>query len=108
MHNAKGQKLLKTSRKKKMFAEDMSEDSQKIEDITFTGFLSISGYLRNLCGRLLSSEKVLGSFYPLGFYPSASPDFPYMVYSEGPEYPEYVMQMFKPTVFWDHPNMGIC
>ena len=31
--------------------------SQKIEDITFTGFYSISGYLRNLRGRLLSSEK---------------------------------------------------
>ena len=31
--------------------------SQKIEDITFTGSYSISGYLRNLRGRLLSSEK---------------------------------------------------
>ena len=31
--------------------------SQKIEDITFTGFKSISRYLRNLRGRLLSSEK---------------------------------------------------
>ena len=41
-----------------MFAEDISEDfSQKIEDITFTGFLSISGNLRILRGRLLSSEK---------------------------------------------------
>ena len=31
--------------------------SQKIEDIPFTGFWSISGYLRNLRRRLLSSEK---------------------------------------------------
>ena len=36
-----------------MFAEDISED---ISDLTFTGFYSISGYLRNLRGRLLSSE----------------------------------------------------
>ena len=28
-----------------------------MEDITFAGFYSISGYLRNLRGRLLSSEK---------------------------------------------------
>ena len=38
----------------KMFAEDISED---FPDLTFTGFYSISGYLRNLRGRLLSSEK---------------------------------------------------
>ena len=38
-----------------MFAEDISED---FSDITFTGFECISGYLRNLRGRLLSSEKV--------------------------------------------------
>ena len=50
----KGQKLLKTSRKKKMFAEDISED---FSDLTFTGFYSTSQYLRNLRGRLLSSEK---------------------------------------------------
>ena len=31
---------------------------QKIEDISFAGFYSISGYLRNLRGRLLSSEKL--------------------------------------------------
>ena len=37
-----------------MFAEDISED---FSDLTFTGFDSISGYLRNLRGRLLSSEK---------------------------------------------------
>ena len=37
-----------------MFAEDNSED---FSDLTFTGFYSISGYLRNLRGRLLSSEK---------------------------------------------------
>ena len=37
-----------------MFAEDISED---FSDLTFTGFYSISGYLRNLRGRLLSSEK---------------------------------------------------
>ena len=37
-----------------MFAEDVSED---FSDLTFTGFYSISGYLRNLRGRLLSSEK---------------------------------------------------
>ena len=50
----KGQKLLKTSRKKKMFAEDISED---FSDLTLTGFYSVSGYLRNLRGRLLSSER---------------------------------------------------
>ena len=37
-----------------MFAEDITED---FSDITFTGFYTISGYLRNLRGRLLSSEK---------------------------------------------------
>ena len=37
-----------------MFAEDTSED---FSDLTFTGFYGISGYLRNLRGRLLSSEK---------------------------------------------------
>ena len=37
-----------------MFAEDISED---FSDITFIGFWSVSGYLRNLRGRLLSSEK---------------------------------------------------
>ena len=37
-----------------MFAEDISED---LSDPTFTGFYSISGYLRNLRGRLLSSER---------------------------------------------------
>ena len=37
-----------------MFAEDISED---FSDLTFTGFYSISGYLRNLRERLLSSEK---------------------------------------------------
>ena len=37
-----------------MLAEDISED---FSDLTFTGFYSISGYLRNLRGRLLSSEK---------------------------------------------------
>ena len=45
---------MKISQKKKMFAEDISED---FSDLTFTGFYSISGYLRNLRGRLLSSEK---------------------------------------------------
>ena len=42
-----------------MFTEDISED---FSDLTFTGFYSISGYLRNLRGRLLSSEKVLEVF----------------------------------------------
>ena len=53
--NAKGENFAE----EKMFAEDISlqKISQKIEDITFTGFYSISGYLRNLRGRLLSSEK---------------------------------------------------
>ena len=37
-----------------MFAEDISED---FSDLTLTGFYSFSGYLRNLRGRLLSSEK---------------------------------------------------
>ena len=36
-----------------MFAEDISED---FSDSTFTGFYSISGYLRNR-GKLLSSER---------------------------------------------------
>ena len=36
--------------------------SQKIEDIALTGFQSRSGYLRNLRGRLLSSEKFLEAF----------------------------------------------
>ena len=39
----------------KMFAEDISED---FSYLTFTGIYSISGYLRNLRGRLLSSERV--------------------------------------------------
>ena len=38
----------------KIFAEDISED---FSDLTFARFYSISGYLRNLRGRLLSSEK---------------------------------------------------
>ena len=37
-----------------MFAEDISED---FSDLTFTGIYSLYGYLRNLRGRLLSSEK---------------------------------------------------
>ena len=37
-----------------MFAEDISED---FSDLTFTGFYSVSGYLRNLRARSLSSEK---------------------------------------------------
>ena len=37
----------------KMFAEDISEDFSD----HFTGIYSIAGYLRNLRGRLLSSEK---------------------------------------------------
>ena len=37
-----------------MFAEDISEDRRYH---FYTGFYSISGYLRNLRGRLLSSEK---------------------------------------------------
>ena len=45
--------------------------SQKIKDITFTGFQSISGYLRNLRGRLLSSEK-FRKFLPSGFLPLSS------------------------------------
>ena len=43
-----------------MFAEDISEDfseDRRLLYIIFTGFYSISGYLRNLRGRLLSSEK---------------------------------------------------
>ena len=44
-----------------------------IEDITFTGFKSTSGYLRNLRGRLLSSEKfsedLPSEFLPLGLKP---------------------------------------
>ena len=62
-----------------MFAEDISEDSQKIEDITFGGFETISGCLRNLRGRLLSSEKFSEVFalwvftlkpFPAFFFPS--------------------------------------
>ena len=51
--NAKGKNFWKL-RGRKMFAEDISED---FSDLTFTGFYSISGYLRNLRGRLFSSEK---------------------------------------------------
>ena len=41
-----------------MFAEDISEDfSEDREYHFYTVFYSISGYLRNLRGRLLSSEK---------------------------------------------------
>ena len=40
-----------------MFAEDISEDFSEDRRYHFTGFYSISGYLRNLRGRLLSSEK---------------------------------------------------
>ena len=43
--------------RKKCSRKIFQKISQKIEDITFTGFYSISGYLRNLRGRLLSSEK---------------------------------------------------
>ena len=42
-----------------MFAKDISED---FSDSTFTGIYSISGYLRNLRGRLLSSERFLEVF----------------------------------------------
>ena len=42
-----------------MFAQDISED---FSDFTFTGFYSISGYLRNIRGRLLSSERFLEVF----------------------------------------------
>ena len=48
-----------------MFAEDISED---FSDLTFTGIYSISGYLRNLRGRLLSSEK-FSEVLPSGFLP---------------------------------------
>ena len=41
-----------------MFAEDISEDFSEDRRYHFySGFYSISGYLRNLRGRLLSSEK---------------------------------------------------
>ena len=40
-----------------MFAEDISEDFSEDRRYHFYWFLSISGYLRNLRGRLLSSEK---------------------------------------------------
>ena len=49
-----------------MFAEDISEE---FSDITSTGSYSISGYLRNLRGRLLSSEKFSEVFTLLGFFP---------------------------------------
>ena len=53
------QKLLKMSRKTKCSQKIFQQISQKIDDITFyTVFKSISGYLRNLRGRLLSSEKL--------------------------------------------------
>ena len=48
-----------------MFAEDISED---FSDLAFTGIYSISGYLRNLRGRLLSSEK-FSEVLPSGFLP---------------------------------------
>ena len=33
--------------------------------------------------------------------------FAYMIYLEGPEYPEYVMHMFTQSIL-GHPNTGIC
>ena len=55
--NAKGKNFWKLRGRKKRSRKIFQKISQKIEDITFTGFYSISGYLRNLRGRLLSSEK---------------------------------------------------
>ena len=55
--NAKGKNFWKLRGRKKCLRKIFQKISQKIEDITFIGFYSISGYLRNLRGRLLSSEK---------------------------------------------------
>ena len=71
------QKLLKTSRKKTIFAEDISED---LSDLTFTGFY-ISGYLRNLRGRLLSSEK-FSEVLPFGFLPLSRFQFTQKIFFE--------------------------
>ena len=64
--NAKGKNLSKLCGKcsQKIF----QKISQKLEDVTFTGFSSISGYLQNLRGRLLSSEK-FSEGLPSGFLP---------------------------------------
>ena len=40
-----------------MFAEDVLEEFSEDRNTAFTGISSISGYLRDLRGRLLSSEK---------------------------------------------------
>ena len=53
----------------KMFAEDISEDFSEDGRYHFTGFESISGYLRNLRGRLFSSEKFSDVFTLWVFYP---------------------------------------
>ena len=55
--NTKGKNFWKLRGRKKCSQKIFQKISQKKEDITFTGFYSISGYLRNLRGRLLSSEK---------------------------------------------------
>ena len=66
--NAKGKNFWKLRGRKECSRKIFQKISQ-MEDITFTGFWSISGYLRNLRGRLLFFWEVFGSFYPPGFLP---------------------------------------
>ena len=82
----------------KMFAEDISED---FSDLTFTGFYSISGYLRNRRGRLLSSEKFSEVFTPWVFTLKPFPDQPpYRRY--GPD-TEIQYRPRKPHGLWQNP-----
>ena len=53
----KGKHFSKLRRRKESSQKKFQKISQKIDDITLIGFWSISGNLRNLRGRLLSSEK---------------------------------------------------
>ena len=62
--NAKGKNFRELRGRNKCSQKIFQKISQKIEDIAFTGLYSISGYLRNLRGRLLSSEKFSEIFTP--------------------------------------------
>ena len=66
--NAK-RKLLKTSRKKKCSQKIFQKISQKIEDITFTGFYSISGYLFEIFAEDCFLRRSFRKFLPSGFLP---------------------------------------
>ena len=72
--NTKGKTSENFAEAKQCSQKIFQKISQKIEDITFTGFQSISGYLRNLRGRLLSSEKFSEVFTPWVFTLKPFPD----------------------------------